>query len=159
MAHKLTLPTLSLVALLGAGVGVHLGRSAIAEIDPAYFSRPASRFHADLTPFRSSARVSPLPTAGEAAPVPEPGCYGCAAPAAGNVPVYQAVATSEGSAEPLTELDAGLSERAPPVEDLQRQAELARVELYASYPVSSDDEAAVPIVEAADQREAPPALD
>ncbi len=160
MAHKLTLPTLSLLALFGAGAGVHLGRSAIAEIDPFYFSRPASRFHADLTPFGSAASFSPAPTAGEAALVAEPGCYGCAPPVADPAPLFELVAGSEPSGEPLADLARPRpTEGAPPTEDLQRQEDLARVELYASYPVSSEDEAAFAPAEAPDQREVPAALD
>lgn len=40
-----TMAGLSVVAAL---LGVRLGQSAIAEIDPAYFSTPPTRFHADL---------------------------------------------------------------------------------------------------------------
>jgi hypothetical protein len=47
--HPLTLPILSALALVGSGAGVFLGRSAIAEINPAYFSGPEPRFHADLS--------------------------------------------------------------------------------------------------------------
>jgi hypothetical protein len=54
MAYATTLPVLAGLSLLGAAVGVHLGRSAIAEINPAYFSSPETRFHADLAPHRSS---------------------------------------------------------------------------------------------------------
>ena len=54
MAYATTLPVLAGLSLLGAAVGVHLGRSAIAEINPAYFSEPETRFHADLAPHRDA---------------------------------------------------------------------------------------------------------
>ncbi len=54
MAYATTLPVLAGLSLLGTAVGVHLGRSAIAEINPAYFSEPETRFHADLAPYRSA---------------------------------------------------------------------------------------------------------
>jgi hypothetical protein len=39
------------LSIAGAAIGVQLGRSAIAEINPVYFSTPqAARFFADLTP-------------------------------------------------------------------------------------------------------------
>jgi hypothetical protein len=50
MAHPLTVPTIGVLALAGAGLGLYLGNSAISEINPLYFTDPPSRFHADLTP-------------------------------------------------------------------------------------------------------------
>ncbi len=159
MAHKLTLPTLSILVLVGAGAGVHLGRSAIAEIDPLYFSEPPSRFHADLVPYRSSvahSSVLPLP---EAVLELQPACYGCAAPAADPEPVYEAPQAAyenryDAAAEPVEIADL---EAEPSQAELQRQADLARVERYASYRVSEDEAGGYGSAEAepAGQREAP----
>lgn len=53
MPHPLTLPTLSVLAVMGSGLGLYLGRAAVAEINPAYYSEAQDRFHADLTPYQS----------------------------------------------------------------------------------------------------------
>jgi hypothetical protein len=53
MAATTTLPIMAGLAILGAAAGVNLGRSAVAEINPAYFSDPEDSFHADLVPYRS----------------------------------------------------------------------------------------------------------
>ena len=47
-----SLPIVAGLAVLATAAGVSLGRSAIAEINPAYFSDPEPRFHADLAPQR-----------------------------------------------------------------------------------------------------------
>ena len=47
-----SLPVVAGLAVLATAFGVSLGRSAIAEINPAYFSDPEPRFHADLVPQR-----------------------------------------------------------------------------------------------------------
>jgi hypothetical protein len=54
MPHALTLPVVAGLALVGASVtGVALGRSAIAEINPAHFQDDGgSQFFADLAPNR-----------------------------------------------------------------------------------------------------------
>ena len=51
MAYPVALPAVAALSIAGAAIGVQLGRSAIAEINPVYFSTPeAARFFADLTP-------------------------------------------------------------------------------------------------------------
>ena len=51
MTLAIRLPALGAIVILSAASGVMLGRSAIAEINPIYFSSPAStRFFADLVP-------------------------------------------------------------------------------------------------------------
>ena len=39
-----------MLAIAGSVGGVYLGRSAISEINPAYYDEPEPRFHADLVP-------------------------------------------------------------------------------------------------------------
>lgn len=49
MAQAALLPVMALLSVLGTGTGVYLGKSAVAEIDPIYFSSPIeARFHSDL---------------------------------------------------------------------------------------------------------------
>lgn len=50
MAHPMAWPAMAALSIAGAAIGVQLGRSAIAEINPLYFSTPQARFFADLTP-------------------------------------------------------------------------------------------------------------
>lgn len=54
MGNPFTLPTLTMLTLVGAGAGLLLGNSALSEIDPVYFSSSVggSSFHADLVPGR-----------------------------------------------------------------------------------------------------------
>jgi hypothetical protein len=53
MPASTTLPVLAGLSIVGAAFGVSLGRSAISEINPAYFDEPEDGFHADLVPYRS----------------------------------------------------------------------------------------------------------
>ncbi len=51
MAYPVALPAMAALSIAGAAIGVQLGRSAIAEINPLYFSEPQqARFFADLAP-------------------------------------------------------------------------------------------------------------
>ena len=54
MPVSTTLPVLAGLSILGAALGITLGNSAIAEINPAYFNEAEDDFHADLVPYRSS---------------------------------------------------------------------------------------------------------
>ena len=77
MAHPLTLPTVGLLALAGIGAGIQLGHSAIAEIDPVYFSQPPTRFHADLSANRPLDTSPPALLAQAKNPGLGAGCIGC----------------------------------------------------------------------------------
>jgi hypothetical protein len=51
MAYPVALPAMAALSIAGAAIGVQLGRSAVAEINPLYFSSPQpTRFFADLAP-------------------------------------------------------------------------------------------------------------
>lgn len=50
----MTLPTIGALSIVGAALGIYLGKDAIAQIDPVYYSVPESSFHADLVPYRGS---------------------------------------------------------------------------------------------------------
>jgi hypothetical protein len=50
MAHPMTLPAIAGLSIVGMALGVQLGRSAVAEINPAYFTEPEVPFHADMVP-------------------------------------------------------------------------------------------------------------
>lgn len=54
MAHAMTYATVAAVSIVGAGVGVLMGRAAISEINPVYYQAPpSSRSFADLSPATS----------------------------------------------------------------------------------------------------------
>jgi len=51
VAYSMTVPALAALSLLGAGAGIHLGRSAIGEINPVYFhDQQSPRSFAVLAP-------------------------------------------------------------------------------------------------------------
>ena len=50
MMRLVMVSKLAAFAILGGAIGAHLGRSAVREIDPFYFSQPETKFHADLVP-------------------------------------------------------------------------------------------------------------
>ncbi|HEV2746013.1 MAG TPA: hypothetical protein VGW34_01785 [Allosphingosinicella sp.] len=82
MAHPLTLPTVAMLALAGTGLGVHLGRAAIDEINPLYFSMPqATQSYAALTPHKSDDSAPPARdiSAVEYGAALGRGCIGCGA--------------------------------------------------------------------------------
>jgi hypothetical protein len=142
MAHRLTVPTLSALALAGVGFGVFLGQAAISEISPSSFSDPAPRFHADLTPHRSQSAPAALPQQGAMLALGA-SCIDCRSGAAEQFPVYEAAAGGYRSGYAATaDVPEPVQVTAEPSpEDVQHQVELARVELYASYPVSHDQAA------------------
>ncbi len=152
MAHPLTLPTLSVLALVGTALGVQLGRSAVSEINPAYFGEPETRFHADLAPYRSETPPPLTLTDAEAAVALGSPCIGCTTASAEYYPIYEA-----GNARYATgtaAIEASQPVEAPTPVDLERQAEFAELGRYASYPVSHEEAAAAAAAEAApeDQR-------
>jgi hypothetical protein len=77
MGYPLSLGIFGGLAVAGVGTGIYLGQAAIAEIDPMYFEKPPTRFHADLSPYRpsDSARRSMLASAEE--PSLGTACVGC----------------------------------------------------------------------------------
>jgi hypothetical protein len=149
MPHPLTLPALSVLALVGTGTGIVLGRSAISEINPAYYSDPEPRFHADLGPHRPSMeapvyRAGAL-TAAEMEQALGTGCVNCRLAPGSYYPVYR-------QAESGASTDYALVDSAPaPIAAVQVEASpdpaeataetehaeaLVRVHRYASYEVT-----------------------
>ena len=53
MAYPIALPAIAGLTVMGAACGLWLGKSAISEINPIYYSEQETRFHADLVPYRS----------------------------------------------------------------------------------------------------------
>ncbi|HWH18327.1 MAG TPA: hypothetical protein VNT77_08355 [Allosphingosinicella sp.] len=144
MAHPFTLPTLAALAVGGAGLGVYLGKSAISEIDPLYFSSPysESKFFADLVPnppgdgVPANIQNISLPTDYGT------GCVGCRMQAELYHPVTEVripVYSVPYAYEPVRP-DQG-------VEEIDSDSKLARraaresIERYAHYQVSSEEPA------------------
>lgn len=80
MGQPVTFAAVAGLALAGTGLGLYLGESAVAEIDPAHYgSYGGSRFFADLVP-NPPDRDSPPAPAYANAPLPTDygtGCIGC----------------------------------------------------------------------------------
>jgi hypothetical protein len=134
-----TLPIVAGLSVAGAALGLHLGRSAIAEINPAYFTDPEVPFHADLSPYRSPdwAQV-------QAAEYHQPaivgegfggGCIGCVAAPVVYSPqgVLHVQAWQPESAYAVEAQPQAVEAEAAP------EPELERVRRYASYPLTAEE--------------------
>jgi hypothetical protein len=124
-------------AVVGAGLGVELGRAAIGEINPLYFSAPpAERFFADLTPNRYAATATDQPADFWANDLNSSGSRGCLE-CAGNLvdPLYaEGPSASALPLEPAVAATPGVA--APTVVAGAAPADVVR---YASYPVSQEE--------------------
>jgi hypothetical protein len=156
MPVSTTLPIMAGLAIVGAALGVGLGRSAIAEINPAYLNKGEDSFHADLVPYRSPdwAQVHQAEHRSAQQPVLVgglgSGCIGCRDYPVEYVPRHDPAVDAYAGGELL---------RAPePTQVVYTEAapadpERERVQRYASYPVSSEERpmetAEAPVEEAA----------
>jgi hypothetical protein len=151
MPHPLTLPALSVLALVGTGAGVFLGRAAIAEINPAYYSGPEPRFHADLSPNPPNMdapvyRAGAL-TAAEMDQALGSGCVNCPRAAGAYYPVYRQAESGAATEMALVDsspetIPAAQVRHVPDAEQAAAEAEhaeaLVRVHRYASYQVTEE---------------------
>jgi hypothetical protein len=134
MAHSMTLPIIGVIALAGVGAGMHLGHSAIAEINPIYFSAPPSRFHGDLVPHRPTGSAPELVLAqADDSNALGTGCVGCRSYPEEYIPIRDAsiedpasVYTSDGGKVRLA-----AAEAIPDPEAERLRSDIARVEQYA----------------------------
>ena len=139
MPHSMTLPLVAGLAVIGAATGVSLGRSAIAEINPAYFGDPETAFHADLSPYRGPdwAQVQAAEYQQQASPEGlGTGCVGCTRMAAVYLP--DPVGWSDGQEDGRAASAAYADAAPPPAEVAPRDPELERIERYASYRVAEE---------------------
>ena len=150
MPNSLVLPLIAGLSIAGAAVGVQLGHSAIAEIDPSLFSEPEESFHAGLAPYQSPdwARVQQAEYAQPevvAQPEVPPACIGCVTWPIELGPQPSVVAPREYrvAAEPSGRVRYARTEMVSSVviDDVPGPAR-ERIARYSSYPVSSDDEPA-----------------
>lgn len=144
MRVSTTLPIMAGLAILGAAAGVNLGRSAVSEINPAYFSDPEDSFHADLVPYRSPDWAQVQASEYRAAQQPVlvgdlgGGCIGCRAYPVEYVPRHDPAVDGyqdgyAASAPAAAPAQIYIVEAAAP--DPARE----RIQAYASYAVSSDE--------------------
>lgn len=133
MSHPLTLPTIGLLTLAGIGAGVHLGHSAIAEINPLYFSEPETRFHADLSANPPSDSAPPPLLAQARDPALGTGCIGCRTYPEEYFPVHEASLGrySSGYAANADIVQPAVYEEQPDPEAERIRQDIQRVELYA----------------------------
>jgi len=145
MTATTTLPIMAGLAILGAAAGINLGRSAVSEINPAYFSDPEESFHADLTPYRSPDWAQVQSTEYRAAQQPVlvgdlgSGCIGCRDYPVEYVPRHDPAVDgySDGYAASAPQpAQIVIVETAAP--DPARE----RIQAYSSYRVSSDEKPA-----------------
>jgi hypothetical protein len=144
MPVSTTLPVMAGLSILGAALGITLGKSAIAEINPAYFNEAEDDFHADLVPYRSPDWAQVHQAEYRAAQQPVlvgelgTGCVGCADYPVAYVPRHDPAVDlyADGellrAPEPTVVTVAQAPAQAP---DPDRE----RIALYASYPVSSEE--------------------
>ncbi len=158
MAHALTIPTLAVLAVAGIGSGVYLGKAAIAEIDPAYYNEPETRFHADLTPYRPSTSAA-VYRAGQLTPAEldqalGSGCVGCRTYPEEYYPEQDPAVEpernrwAEAAEQPAAQPAVYTSEP-----DEARSADFASVERYTGYQVASEAEGPAAEVELASATE------
>jgi hypothetical protein len=154
MAYPIALPAIAGLTVVGAACGIWLGKSAISEINPIYYSEPETRFHADLVPYRSPdwAKV-------QAAELQQAGlgedygrfCLGCIDyPEDPNpAPIREPDGTDDGwSASASYEEPEVYAASAETVPVEQADPEWKRVQLYASARVSVDEPEQAPAEQA-----------
>ena len=147
MARSMTLPTVGALALLGVATGLHLGQSAIAEINPVHFSpEKPSNFYADLTPGgRQGSPQQRLAGASGSAGGAE--CIGCRTFPEEYFPEHDPsvdfpAAPEPGAASDFT-IELASTEMEPAEEVARRRAGLDQVERYARAPVTLEEERAL----------------
>jgi hypothetical protein len=146
MAFARDLPILGAIALIGAGAGLHLGWSAIGEINPLYFSKAqaASSFHGDLVPGRSYDPGPQLPGMEQAdALALGSGCIGCRTYPVDYRPIpdpaIEQVYAPEQERSVGAPVEMAAYEPDPPEQAARRKADLERVELYSRAPVTVEE--------------------
>jgi len=165
MPVSTTLPVIAGLSILGAAFGITLGKSAIAEINPAYFDESADDFHADLVPYRSPDWAQVHAAEYRAAQQPVivgelgTGCIGCRDYPVEYYPRHDPVVDRyvEGGAyvedgllrapEPTVVTVAAEAPAPDPVRE--------RIQAYSSYPVSAEEKP-VEVAEAPVEAEAAP---
>lgn len=157
MPVSTTLPVMAGLSILGAALGITLGNSAVADINPAYFNEAEDDFHADLVPYQSPNGAQVHQAGYRAAQRPAivgelgSGCVGCRTYPVEYVPQHDPAVDRyvEGGLLRAPEPTLVTVAETAPAPDPDRE----RIQLYASYPVSSEEKpvevAETPVEEAA----------
>jgi hypothetical protein len=141
----MTLPALAGLSIVGMALGVHLGRSAVAEINPAYFTEPEVPFHADMvpggTPDWAQVQVTEYQKTGLVEGLGS-GCIGCRDYPIDYVPETDpAIEESVDGVEDGWSASSGEPIQAALVEDPAIQAGRERIERYSGYSSVQEPEA------------------
>lgn len=146
MPNAFTLPLIAGLAIVGAAAGVQLGRSAVAEINPAYLGQPDTPFYADLAANRGpdwsavqAQEYQREQVVTQDAPVPA-ACVGCRTWPVEYVPrpdptvdrLYGSAANDREYRDAVARVPVAVVYQAP---DPARE----RIVRYASYPVSREE--------------------
>ncbi len=142
MNRSLTLPTMGALMLAGAALGIHLGKASIAEINPAYFSERPSRFHADLSPYQSDGDDGLQPSGGASMISLGSECVGCRTYPEEYHPIHDPAVDQYPTSDSDAQEPVSFAEQQPTQEPRPGDQGKARVELYASFPVSAEEAAA-----------------
>ncbi len=155
------LPIMAGLSIFGAAIGITLGRSAIAEINPAYFNEAEDDFHADLVPYRSpdwaQVQQAEYRAAQQPAIVGElgSGCIGCRTYPVEYVPTHEPAVDVQPEGELLRAPEPTyVTAVATPVPDPDRE----RLQRYASYPVSSEEQPVAVVETPVEEMPAPTGL-
>ncbi|HYD36735.1 MAG TPA: hypothetical protein VEA60_03925 [Allosphingosinicella sp.] len=146
MPATTTLPIMAGLSILGVALGVNLGRSAISEINPAYFSEAEDSFHSDLVPYRSPDWAQVQASEYRAAQQPVlvgdlgSGCIGCRDYPVEYVPRHEPAVDGypDDHSANVPAAPAQIVIVETPASDPARE----RIQLYATYPVTAGEEPA-----------------
>jgi hypothetical protein len=153
MPHIYTLPIAAGLTIAASATGIWLGNGAIREINPAYYSAPETRFHADLAPYRSPDQgQAPLAQDASFAEGLGTGCINCRTYPEEYYPdpdsYYRTPFQAEADGEEDGWSASAETESPPTPEQAAANPEWERVQSYAAYRVSRDERPA-PAAEAA----------
>ena len=141
-----------MLAIAGSVGGVYLGRSAISEINPAYYDEPEPRFHADLVPNPPGFEAPPVHEAGYLSPFDTyaalgSGCVNCRAYPEDLYPVHDSSVDKyqPGYAEMIEAPAPQPAHYAvDPQEEAERIADFATIQLYAGDSATAEEEGGEP---------------
>ncbi len=139
MSRSLKLPTMAILVLAGTGLGVHLGKASIAEINPAYFSEPPTRFYADLSPYQRHGYTGLRPPTGTSMVALGEDCVGCRTYPEEYYPIHDPAVDGYGASDLEAHEAVSLAEQQSNKEPTPRDAALVLIERYASFPVSAEE--------------------
>lgn len=143
MAYPFSLSSLAALALVGTGAGLFLGKSAISEINPAYFGSHYSetRFHSDLVPGGANFDRAPKLTDATLEYGLGSGCVGCQTYPEEYFPVHDP-AVDGYAADTTAVADRIVEDADRDLAEMQRQAKQASLERYAHYPIETGEQPA-----------------